>query len=92
MSNVYKLKFASLDEVLKRAFGLAAEDDLEVEVKAREAVIKVAKVEAVQQTKAPAQALLDFANSLPEPAPGEEPTNYARQVDEILYHQGRHFR
>jgi len=92
MSNVYKLKFASLNGALKRAFGLGAEDDLELEVKEREAVIKVAKPEAVQQAKAPAQALLDFANSLPEPAPGEEPTNYARQVDEILYHRGRHFK
>ncbi len=91
MANLYKLKIASLDDVLKRVLGLGDEDSLELEVKEREAIIKVAKFEAVRQTKAPAQALLDFMDGLPEPAAGEESTNYASHVDDILYHRDRHF-
>lgn len=85
MYNTYKLKFASLDDVLKRVLGLMDDDSLELEIKEREATIKVAKVETSQQSKAPAQALLDFMDSLPEPVQGQGYTNYAGKTDEILY-------
>lgn len=90
MSNIHKLKLTSLSNLLERTFNLSAEDDLELELKEREAIIKIAKIEKkIPQAKT--QSILNFMDSLPEPEPDQKPTDNASQVDHFLYNRDQHF-